>query len=134
MWAPDHLGFSICGIQAQLSCGMWNLSPLTRSRIHIPCIARQILNHLATREVPTGYSLVKYFKKCGLIWDFLQKSLFQGSIFRIDLVILPMDSTFKLCFSRSAVSDSLRPCSSVHGICQARVLEWVAISFSRGSS
>ena len=26
------------------------------------------------------------------------------------------------------------PCSSVHGIFQARVLEWVAIAFSRGSS
>ena len=26
------------------------------------------------------------------------------------------------------------PCSSIHGIFQARVLEWVAISFSRGSS
>ena len=25
-------------------------------------------------------------------------------------------------------------CSSIHGIIQARVLEWVAISFSRGSS
>ena len=38
------------------------------------------------------------------------------------------------------VSDSLQPVdcsppsSSVHGILQARVLEWVAISFSRGSS
>ena len=37
------------------------------------------------------------------------------------------------------MSDSLRPHgplpgSSVHGIFQARVLEWVAISFSRGSS
>ena len=36
-------------------------------------------------------------------------------------------------------SDSLRPQglwqpgSSVHGISQARILEWVAISFSRGS-
>ena len=28
----------------------------------------------------------------------------------------------------------LLPCFSVHGIFQARVLEWVAISFSRGSS
>ena len=26
------------------------------------------------------------------------------------------------------------PCSSVHGILQARMLEWVAIPFSRGSS
>ena len=38
------------------------------------------------------------------------------------------------------VSDSLRPVdcspptSSIHGILQARILEWVAISFSRGSS
>ena len=38
------------------------------------------------------------------------------------------------------VSNSLRPqdCSlpgsSVHGVLQARILEWVAISFSRGSS
>ena len=36
-----------------------------------------------------------------------------------------------------SVSDSLQPHglgSSVHGIFQARVLEWVAISFFRGSS
>ena len=30
--------------------------------------------------------------------------------------------------------DSSPPGSSVHGILQARILEWVAISFSRGSS
>ena len=45
-----------------------------------------------------------------------------------------------LKWSRSVVSDSLRPVdcsppsSSVHGSLQARILEWVAISFSRGSS
>ena len=44
------------------------------------------------------------------------------------------------CFSCSAVSDSLRPidcsppASSVNGVSQARILEWIAISFSRGSS
>ena len=43
-------------------------------------------------------------------------------------------------WSHSVVSDSLRPVhcsppsSSVYGILQARILEWVAISFSRGSS
>ena len=42
--------------------------------------------------------------------------------------------------SGSVVSDSFHPMdcsppgSSIHGIFQARVLEWVAISFSRGSS
>ena len=30
--------------------------------------------------------------------------------------------------------DCSPPVSSVHGILQARVLEWVAVSFSRGSS
>ena len=40
-------------------------------------------------------------------------------------------------FNSEVVSDSLwpldcsPPCSSVHGILQARILEWVAISFSR---
>ena len=47
---------------------------------------------------------------------------------------------WKWKWSCSVVSDSLRPMdcslsgSSVHGIFQARVLEWIAISFSRGSS
>ena len=42
--------------------------------------------------------------------------------------------------SRSVVSnfsdpmDSSLPCSSVHGIFQARILEWASIPFSRGSS
>ena len=45
-----------------------------------------------------------------------------------------------VCVSCSVMSNPLRPMdwsrpgSSVHGILQARILEWVAISFSRGSS
>ena len=39
-----------------------------------------------------------------------------------------------VCVSRSVVSNSLQPMdlpgSSVHGILQARILEWVAIPFS----
>ena len=44
--------------------------------------------------------------------------------------------SMKLKWSCSVISDSLRPRGpgSSHGIFQARVLEWVAISFSRGSS
>ena len=45
------------------------------------------------------------------------------------------------CSAPSVVSNSLRPhglCSppgsSIHGILQARILKWVAISFTRGSS
>ena len=43
-----------------------------------------------------------------------------------------------MCVNCSVVSDSLRPQgppgSFVHGILQARILEWLAIPFSRGSS
>ena len=45
--------------------------------------------------------------------------------------------TYMCVLSPSAVFDSMQPHgppgSSVHGISQARILEWVAISFSRGS-
>ena len=44
--------FSSCGTQAQLPQGMWDLTSLTRDRTRIPCIARQILYHWTTREVP----------------------------------------------------------------------------------
>ena len=53
---------------------------------------------------------------------------------------IPVIHVWKWKWSRSVVSDSLwpvdcsPPSSSVHGILQARILEWVAISFSRGSS
>ena len=40
------------GMRAQLLCGMWDLSSLTRDQTHIPCIARQLLNDWTTREVP----------------------------------------------------------------------------------
>ena len=53
-----------------------------------------------------------------------------------------LDSCLLLkCVCHSVLSNSLRPHglysppgSSVHGIFQARILEWVAIFFSRGSS
>ena len=38
------------------------------------------------------------------------------------------------CLTLCDPVDCSPPCSSVHGIFQARVLEWVAFSFSRGSS
>ena len=40
----------------------------------------------------------------------------------------------KLCWTLCSSMDCGLPGSSVHRILQARILEWVAISFSRGSS
>ena len=39
----------------------------------------------------------------------------------------------QLCLTLCDSMDCSLPGSSIHGIFQARVLEWVAISFSRGS-
>ena len=47
---------------------------------------------------------------------------------------LPGCLVAKLCLTFCDPVDWRLPGSSVHGIFQARVLEWVAISFSRGSS
>ena len=38
------------------------------------------------------------------------------------------------CLTLCSLMDYNLPGSSVHGILQARILEWVAIPFSRGSS
>ena len=40
----------------------------------------------------------------------------------------------QLCLTPSYPMDSSLPGSSVHGICQARVLEWVVIAFSGARS
>ena len=40
-------------------------------------------------------------------------------------------STTQLCLTLCKSTDYSLPSSSVHGILQARILEWVAISFSK---
>ena len=42
--------------------------------------------------------------------------------------------SLQLCSTVCNPMDCSQPSSSVHGICQARILDWVAISSSRGSS
>ena len=79
--------------------------------------------------------LRKTYKKCGqfifvCITTFTTKKnllwLWVGSIF---------DSIeVKGSESRSVISDSVTPWTIVHGILQARILEWVAFPFSRRSS
>ena len=40
----------------------------------------------------------------------------------------------QLCLTLQLHGDYSPPSSSIHGILQAKILEWVAIPFSRGSS
>ena len=50
------------------------------------------------------------------------------------LFIVSVCSVAKLCPALGNTTDGSLPGSSVHGIFQARILEWVAIYYSRGSS
>ena len=47
---------------------------------------------------------------------------------------LSLACIYQLCPTLCNPMDCSPPGSSVHGISQARILEWVSISFSRGSS
>ena len=54
--------------------------------------------------------------------------------FPLAVVYCVRSKSLHLCLTFCDSTDYRPPGSSVHGILQARVLEWVAISFSRGSS
>ena len=56
----------ICNAWAYLPRGMWDLSPLMKDLIHVPCIGRWILNHQTASEVPNMWlskSVLNYFKR-----------------------------------------------------------------------
>ena len=48
--------------------------------------------------------------------------------------VVVVESLSHIRFFSDPLMDCSLPGSSVHGILQTRILEWVAISFSRGSS
>ena len=68
-----------------------------------------------------------------LSWSW--RSFLYSSVYSCHLFLIS-SAYVEVKWSRSVESDSLRslPGSSLHGILQARVLEWVAISLSMGSS
>ena len=53
---------------------------------------------------------------------------------RFFTTVPPESEVAQSCLTLCDPMDCSLPISSVHGIFQARILEWVAISFSRGSS
>ena len=77
-----------------------------------------------------------YTKKCCLYWQLgiqhKKKSLWSDEFQRL-LVIYCCYLVTKLCPTFCDSMNCSPPGSTVHGVFQARILEWVAISFSRGS-
>ena len=47
-------------------------------------------------------------------------------------IYIPFSTPLPLCWKRGCMDYRTPPDSSAHGISQARILEWVAISFPRG--
>ena len=138
---------------------MWDLSSLTRDWTHVPCIARQILNHWTTREVPRVFFCLSNLWSLGaFFYQFLKWHISFDLEFLelIDTIV----SAFFLLNPSSGVYKIWGPLTSglfiifmvkvkvaqscltlcdpmdytVHGILQARTLEWVALRFPRGSS
>ena len=66
-------------------------------------------------------------------WSMLKKSSII-KIFERPFIVCEVSEVAQSCPTLCNPVDCSLPGFSVHGILQARVLEWVAISFSRGSS
>ena len=96
--------------------GIWDLSFPTRDQTCILCTARWILNHSTTREVPRSLS-------CG------RKDKTELNQLEPMQLLVPQS-----CLTLCSPMDCSLPGSSVRGISQAGILEWVAVSFSKGSS
>ena len=93
----------------RLSCGMWDPAPRPGIEPGRPCIGSSSPSRRTTREVP------------------------RSPVF-VNTNILCYGSCAQSCLTLCDPMDCSLPGSSVHGISQARILEWVPISFSRRSS
>ena len=110
--------------------GMWDFSFPTRDWTLTPYIGACRLNHWTAGEVP----------RLHLYWPLYSFPQLRNNSNRYLNTILTVYSTCcfcclvpKSCPTLSNPMDCSPPGSAVHGISQARILEWVAISFSRGS-
>ena len=108
-------------------------------------------NLLEPKTCPLGFIhviIIFFFSQQTFLRIFLKK---KGSIGAIPDMSLQSEATniwkvynckcfecwtksLQLCLTLCNPVDCTLPGSSVHGILQARILEWIAISFSRGSS
>ena len=89
-----------------------------------------------TKSVPEVYFLLPFiFIKLSRL--FLSIKIMHTKLFKIKLFIPIMGAVCSVtqpCLTLWDPTDYSPPGSSVHGNIQARTLEWVAISFSKGSS
>ena len=66
--------------------------------------------------------------------NIVKMTILPNAIYRFNAQVKSESKVAQLCPTLCDPVDYSLPGSSIHGILQARILEWVAISFSRGSS
>ena len=130
---------------------MWDLVPWKGVKPRSPALRARSLSQWTTRTSPTcqllqglhlqdawwvippGRNGIKLMRRCSQsthyhrAWDIIAKRQFMIFVYRFVLS----------CFSRVQLCNPMAcslPGSSVHGILQARILEWVATPCFRGSS
>ena len=81
-------------------------------------------------KCPAAYPLMRFSSH----WWFLRDLIFIVVVTIYVCVCIYLSKVAQLCPTLCDPMDCSLPGSTLHGILQARVLEWVAISFSRGSS
>ena len=92
---------------------------------------------LVDTELP--FEMMKRFWKCIVVMMYSTMNVLNCTLKMMTMVNFMSSPIYKsevaqLCLTLCNPMDCSPPGSSVHGILQARVLEWAAISFSRGSS
>ena len=117
--------------------------PRDQTQVYPHC--RWILYHLSHQGSPAA---AKSLQSCPTVqphrrqltrlprpWDSPGKNAGVGCHFLLQCMKVKSESEVaQSCLTLSDLMDCSLPGSSVHGIFQARMLEWAATSFSRGSS
>ena len=91
------------------------------------CCCRQVASVVSDSVQPHGLQLTRLLRP----WDSPGKNPGVGCHFLLQCMKVESESEVtQSCLTLSDPMDCSPPGSSINGICQARVLEWVAIAFS----
>ena len=85
---------------------------------------------LETKALPPRWITKTFLSGNSKVFKVISQESWQWSDLSLCMCAKLLQSYLTLC----NIMDCSLPGSSVHGILQARILEWVAIAFSRGSS